>query len=217
MWSVVLWRAVDTNPRPTEPFRLRRTRRRHRRAYFGFRISSSEVLLYCSRRESNRKDPVPGVRPARGSRAGRGPRARPARRVGRARPGARGRGPRGAAPPRLRHPRGTIARVKRGKRKAANAGRRVTSEQLSARESCGQTAVPVGPARRVLDVLYSVLSVLEVTVNGISRISHLADSIDAPSGRMCGRRLRSCILWTPLLALCWRLKTRHSSSDIAAA
>lgn len=138
-------------------------------------------------------------------------------RVGRARPGARGRGPRGAAPPRLRHPRGTIARVKRGKRKAANAGRRVTSEQLSARESCGQTAVPVGPARRVLDVLYSVLSVLEVTVNGISRISHLADSIDAPSGRMCGRRLRSCILWTPLLALCWRLKTRHSSSDIAAA
>jgi hypothetical protein len=56
MWSVVLWRAVDTNPRPTEPFRLRRTRRRHRSAYFGFRISSSEVLLYCSRRESNRKD-----------------------------------------------------------------------------------------------------------------------------------------------------------------
>lgn len=193
MWSVVLWRAVDTNPRPTEPFRLRRTRRRHRRAYFGFRISSSEVLLYCSR---TRRPVARRPRPARGAGAG---------------------APRRRAPPRLRHPRGTIARVKRGKRKAANAGRRVTSEQLSARESCGQTAVPVGPARRVLDVLYSVLSVLEVTVNGISRISHLADSIDAPSGRMCGRRLRSCILWTPLLALCWRLKTRHSSSDIAAA
>jgi hypothetical protein len=187
----------------------------------GERISVSGFLrlrfCYTAVEGNQIERTVPGVRPARGRRAPPAARPAPARRVGRARPGARGRGPRGAAPPRLRHPRGTIARVKRGKRKAANAGRRVTSEQLSARESCGQTAVPVGPARRVLDVLYSVLSVLEVTVNGISRISHLADSIDAPSGRMCGRRLRSCILWTPLLALCWRLKTRHSSSDIAAA
>jgi len=144
MWTVVLWRAVDTNPRPTEPFRLRRTRRRHRSAYFGFRISSSEVLLYCSRRESNRKD---CARCASRPWAPGRPRARPGASP-RARPGARGRGPRGAAPPRLRHPRGTIARVKRGKRKAANAGRRVTSEQLSARESCA--AVGAGPGSTCL-------------------------------------------------------------------
>ena len=196
----------------------------------GARISVSGFLrlrfCYTAVEGNQIERTVPGVRPARGRRAGRA--ARPGASP-RARPGARGRGPRGAAPPRLRHPRGTIARVKRGKRKAANAGRRVTSTRPQTRlrhvepgphdsraDNCSTKHNDHKGERTALDT--AVLSVLEVTVNGISRISHLADSIDAPSGRMCGRRLRSCILWTPLLALCWRLKRAvHSSSDIAAA